>query len=259
MGVVEFEKRGHLALVTLNRPEALNALNAEVQAGLRAAWTEVEADEEVRVAILTGTGRAFSAGADLKTMEGRPPAPGVALPGTGSAPSGSTVTKPVIAAIHGYGLAGALELALACDLRIASERAQFGAPEVKWNVLHGYGALRLPHLVPMASAMEMMLTGEFIDAQRALQIGLVSRVVAPEDLLPACEALAARIASNGQLSVRITKRLAYASLRMGLDQARELSAALGQINRASPDSQEGPRAFAEKRVPRFSAAAGVAT
>ena len=118
-------------------------------------------------------------------------------------------------------------------------------------MLHSYGALRLPHIVPMASAMEMMLTGEFIDAQRALQIGLVSRVVEPEDLLPTCEALATRIASNGQLAVRITKRLAYASLRMGLDQARELSAGLGQINKASPDSQEGPRAFAEKRVPQF--------
>lgn len=128
MGVVEFEKRGHIALVTLNRPEALNALNAEVQAGLRAAWAEVESDEEIRVAILTGTGRAFSAGADLKSMEGRPPDPGVQMPGAGPSPSVSSVTYPLIAVINGYCLAGAMELATACDLRIASSNAQVARP-----------------------------------------------------------------------------------------------------------------------------------
>jgi len=252
--VVLYEKRGHIALVTLNRPEVLNALNQEMQDGLRTAWREVEADDGVRVAILTGAGRAFSAGADLKTMEGHPPETQPRLrPSTGPSPSVSEVTKPVIAAVNGYCLAGALELATACDMRIASERAQFGSPEVKWNVLHSYGALRLPHAIPMAVAMEMMLTGEFIDAQRALAVGLVSRVVPHEELLPTCEMLAEKIAANGQLAVRITKRLAYTTLRMGLDQAREVSAALSQINGFSPDSQEGPRAFAEKRTPDFPA------
>lgn len=252
MDVVEFEKRGHIARVTLNRPESLNALNQEVQEGLREAWDRVEADDDIRVAILTGTGRAFSAGADLKTMEGRPPENGVRMhSSSGPAPSVSTVSKPVIAAINGYCLAGALELATACDMRIASENAQFGSPEVKWNVLHSYGALRLPHIIPMAYAMEMMLTGEFIDAQQALRIGLVSRVVPAEELIPTCEALADKISANGQLAVRITKRLGYATLRMGLDQARELAGALSQINSASPDSQEGPRAFAEKRAPQY--------
>lgn len=251
--VVLFEKRGHTALVTLNRPEALNALNVAVQVGLREAWERVEADDDIRVAILTGSGRAFSAGADLKTMEGAPPEPRPQLRSSvGPAPSVSIVTKPVIAAINGYCLAGALELATACDMRIASERAQFGSPEVRWNVLHSYGALRLPHAIPMAVAMEMLLTGEFIDAARALQVGLVSRVVAHEELIPTCEALAEKISGNGQLAVRITKRLAYTSLRMGLDQAREVSAALNQINTYSPDTQIGPKAFAEKRRPQFS-------
>jgi enoyl-CoA hydratase/carnithine racemase len=250
--VVLFEKRMHTAIVTMNRPEALNALNAEVQAGLRNAWERVEDDDDIRVAILTGNGRAFSAGADLKTMEGRPPETRPQLRGGGGpSPSVSQLTKPVIAAVNGYCLAGALELAMACDLRIASEHAQFGSPEVKWNVLHSYGALRLPHAIPMAVAMEMMLTGEFIDAQRALGVGLVSRVVPHDELMPTCEALADKIASNGQLAVRITKRLAYTTLRMGLDQAREVAAALSEINSYSPDTQEGPRAFADKRQPAF--------
>ena len=254
MSVVLFEKRAPIALVTINRPEAMNALNSEVQAGLREAWQQVESDDDIRVAILTGIGdRAFSAGADLKQY-GRGSAGGTGprlASAAGPGPSVSQVSKPVIAAINGYCLAGALELAMACDLRIASQNAQFGCPEVKWNVLHSYGALRLPHAIPMAFAMEMMLTGDFIDADQALRVGLVSRVVPREELISTCEAIAQKIASNGQLAVRITKRLAYASLRMGLDQAREVASALNQINSMSPDTVEGPRAFSEKRAPRF--------
>ena len=262
MSVVLFEKREPIALVTINRPEAMNALSAEVQAGLRDAWEQVESDDDIRVAILTGIGdRAFSAGADLKEYgsrgqaraEGRR-APARLNTSPGPSPSVSQVSKPVIAAVNGYCLAGALELAMACDMRIASQNAQFGCPEVKWNVLHSYGALRLPHAIPMAFAMEMMLTGEFIDAEQALRIGLVSRVVPHDQLVPTCEEIARKIAANGQLAVRITKQLAYASLRMGLDQARELASALTQVNNASPDTLEGPRAFAEKRAPRFGTA-----
>lgn len=251
MSVVLLEKRDHLAFVTINRPEALNALNAEVQAGLREAWNTVEDDPGIRVAILTGSGRAFSAGADLTTMGGRFRAPVPQVPGVGPSPSVSQVTKPVIAAINGYCLAGAFELAMACDLRIASERASLGSPDVKWNVLDSYGALHLPHAIPMAVAMDMLLTAEFIDAKHALRVGLVSRVVPHDQLLPACEAIGQKIAANGQLAVQVTKRLAYASLRMGLDQALEVSTALNQINSYSPDTQEGPRAFAEKRTPQF--------
>jgi enoyl-CoA hydratase/carnithine racemase len=254
--VVLYEKRDMIGLVTINRPEAMNALSGEVQAGLRDAWQQVESDDDVRVAILTGVGdRAFSAGADLKQYgRGGANRTGIQLASpNGPGPSVSQVSKPVIAAINGYCLAGALELAMACDLRIASQNAQFGCPEVKWNVLHSYGALRLPHAIPMAFAMEMMLTGEFIDADQALRIGLVSRVVPREELIPTCEGIAQKIASNGQLAVRITKRLAYTSLRMGLDQAREVASALNQINSASPDTREGPRAFSEKRTPQFGA------
>lgn len=259
MSVVLVEKRPPLAFVTINRPEAMNALNAEVQRRLRETWEELEADEQVRVAILTGAGeKAFSAGADLKEYaqrgQERARRPQPPRLGPASAPSVSMLSKPVIAAINGYCLAGALELALACDLRIASENAVFGCPEVKWNVLHGYGALRLPHAIPMAWAMEMLLTGEFINAQQALAIGLVSRVVPPDQLLSTCEDIGKKIAANGQLAVRITKQLAYASLRMGLDQALHLYGSLNALNALSPDTVEGPTAFTEKRAPRFQGA-----
>lgn len=253
VGVVRFERRDQVAFVTIDRPEALNALSAEVQVGLDDAWRTVEEDPGIRVAILTGTGRAFSAGADLKAMASRGPS-GPRLPGPGSAPSVSRVTKPVIAAINGYCLAGAFELALACDLRIASDRAIFGSPDVKWNNLDAYGALRLPHAIPMAAAMDMLLTSDFIDASQALRVGLVSRVVPHDQLLTTCEALGRTIAANGPLAVQITKRLAYVALRMGLDQALEVSEALSQLNDRSPDTQEGPRAFAERRSPRYGAA-----
>lgn len=226
MGVVRFEQRDQVAFVTIDRPEALNALSAEVQAGLDDAWRAVEEDPGIRVAILTGAGRAFSAGADLKAMAQRGPS-GPRLPGLGSAPSVSRVTKPVIAAINGYCLAGAFELALACDLRIASDRAIFGSPDVKWNNLDAYGALRLPHAIPMAAAMDMLLTSDFIDASQALRVGLVSRVVPHDQLLATCEALGRTIAANGPLAVQITKRLAYTSLRAGLAQALELSRGSG--------------------------------
>lgn len=256
MAVIEFEKRGRVAYVTINRPEAMNALNREVQTGLADAWREVEADADIFAAVLSGSGgRAFSAGADLKTMEtgddrGEPVIPAKREDGV-LGPSVKGVSKPVVAAIDGYCLAGGLELALACDIRIATERSQFGCPEVKWNLLHGFGAQVMPFSAHMSSMMELLLTGEFIDAQEAKRIGLISRVVEDGQHLEAAEELCEKICSNAPLAIRVTKELASLKVNQGLHDGMRLYATLGRLLRTTNDSKEGPRAFAEKRKPSF--------
>lgn len=253
---IRYEKDGMIATVTINRPEAMNAMDRETSQELAEAFVDFDRDEQLRVAILTGAGdRAFSAGADLKKMYGR-------------AEDGNIreiwdaerqwrlgqrlqVWKPVIAAINGYCLAGGLELAMGCDIRIASDTASFGCPEVRWGILHGYGALRLPQTVPLSAAMELLLTGEFISAADAHRLGLVSRVVPPTELLPTARRLADKICGNGPLAVRVTKELAWRGLEMSMEEALRLYAALGALVRASEDAREGPRAFAEKRQPQF--------
>lgn len=251
---VLFEKQGPMAWVTINRPERMNALGGEVRQGLQQAWEDFEADSELRVAILTGAGdRAFCAGADLKeaAQRGGEGGGGPQLRGALRGPSVGMTTKPVIAAINGYCLAGGLELALACDLRIASDNAQFGSPEVKWNLTHGYGATRMAHAIPHAPAMELLMTGEFIDAQEALRIGLVSKVVAQGELRGKALALAEIICTRAPLSLRITKQLFYNSLEMPLQTALAYQGPLSRLNSLAEDSREGPRAFAEKRTPQW--------
>lgn len=256
MAVIEYEKRGRIAYVTINRPEAMNALNREVQTGLADAWREVEADADIFAAVVSGAGgRAFSAGADLKTMEtgddrGEPVIPAARDAGA-LGPSARGVSKPVVAAIDGYCLAGGLELALACDIRIATERSQFGCPEVKWNLLHGYGAQVMPFSVHMSSMMELLLTGEFIDAREARRIGLISRVVEDGRHLEAAEELCEKICRNAPLAIRVIKELAYLKVNQGLPEGMRLYATLGRLLRTTDDSKEGPRAFAEKRQPSF--------
>jgi len=259
MAVVDFEKREEIAYITINRPEARNAFDGEVTRLLMESFREFDADAALRVAILTGAGdKAFCAGADLKTFEGGGsrerqggPALGITQVGGLLPHTVGTVSKPTIAAINGYCLAGGLEIAMACDIRIASETATFGCPEVKWNLLHGYGALRLPQAIPMAVAMEMMLTGEFIDAQEALRIGLVSKVVAPGELMAKAEEIAHKITANAPIAVRVTKELAYRGLSLPLEDGLRLYGAYSRIVYATEDTREGPRAFAEKRTPQF--------
>lgn len=253
MAFVEFEKRGAIAWVTINRPDRMNALGQDVNQGLRQAWLSFEADPELRVAVLTGAGdRAFCAGADLKEAAARGgEGGGNQSPGSLPGPSVGLTAKPVIAAINGYCLAGGLELADACDLRIASENAQFGCPEVKWNLIHGYGAIRMAHSIPHAFAMELLMTGEFIDAQNALRIGLVSQVVPYGQLTAKAQSLAELIASRAPLSIKATKQLFYSSLNMPLHQALTYYSPVTRINSLSADTKEGPLAFSEKRTPQF--------
>ena len=253
---IRYEKTGQIATITINRPEAMNAMDRETSQQLAEAFQDFDRDGQLLVAVLTGAGdKAFSAGADLKKMYGRAEDGNIAEIWEPERQwrlgQRLQVWKPVIAAINGYCLAGGLELAMGCDIRLASETASFGCPEVRWGILHGYGALRLPKTIPLSAAMELLLTGERINAQEAFRLGIVSRVVPAAALLPTAHQLAEKICANGPIAIRVTKELAWRGLEMSTEEALRLYAALGALVRASKDAREGPRAFAEKRQPRF--------
>jgi enoyl-CoA hydratase/carnithine racemase len=256
MSTVLYDRTPPIARVTINRPEAMNAFDLATARDLGARLLEFDRDDALRVAILTGAGdKSFCAGADLKKMHGGSHAGGIGELWDDERQfrlgQKLQVAKPVIAAINGYCLAGGLELALGCDIRIASTTAQFGCPEVRWSILHGFGAMRLPRTVPLSVAMEMLLTGDRIDARRAYEIGLVSRVVEPAQLLPTATALAERISDNGPLAVKITKELAWRGLTQQPEEALRYYAAVTALIHETEDAKEGPRAFSEKRTPRF--------
>ncbi|MFB9262675.1 enoyl-CoA hydratase/isomerase family protein [Bradyrhizobium erythrophlei] len=258
---IDFERKGAVALVTINRPDAMNALDVEHDRALAEVWREFEADATLLVAVLTGAGgRAFCSGGDLKTY--MPWRRDRALHGAESTISfgGMTlvdeITKPVIAAIQGHCIAGGLELAMACDLRVCTPDSRFGLAEVRWGVLPGGGGTqRLPRLVPLGCALEMILTGESIDAQRAERIGLVNRVVAADVLLDTAFAIAERIAANGPLAVKAAKRAVQYGLDGSLEEGLVLEGALQKQLLQSDDAEEGLRAFAERRPPVYATAA----
>lgn len=245
-----------VAIVTLNRPEAMNSIDPESNEQLLAIWDQVSSDEEVRVVVLTGTGeRAFCTGADLKkTM---PPADSAARQvfraGTRHFNFGTLQTdKPVIAAINGYALGGGLELALLADIRICSDNAQFGLPEVRVGSIPGAGGTqRLIRAVGQSDAMWMLLTGERIDANEALRIGLVSKVVPLAALQETAINLARAMAANAPLAMTAAKRLAMTGRELPLAGGLELERQAFGVLRDSEDRLEGRRAFADKRAPVF--------
>jgi E-phenylitaconyl-CoA hydratase len=258
MDEVQFERGGkddRIATITIIRPEAMNAMTPAMYAEITDRLREIDSDDDIWCGIVTGTGRAFTAGADLKVMH----QPSTSQRGGLSwSPSRQrrfdndvAVQKPLIAAVNGYCLAGGMELAEFCDIRIASTQAQFGAPEVKWSILHGYGALRLPGMVGMSDAMLMLLTGDFIDAAEALRIGLVSEVVEPDELLPEAQSIAERICANGPVAVRMTKELARRSGEVSLQDGLRIYQEFTRLVHMTADSVEGGRAFAEKRDAEF--------
>jgi enoyl-CoA hydratase/carnithine racemase len=254
MSTVEFAVDGPIATITLNRPEKMNAMDMEMYASISAHLREIDSREDIRVGVITGAGdRAFTAGADLVRMHGTAEGAEVGWEAMRATrfDLGLEVQKPLIAAVNGYCLAGGLELALVCDIRVASENAQFGCPEVKWNLLHGFGAQRLPDIVGLSNAMYLLLTGSFIDAREAHRIGLVQEVVAPERLLARVYELAASICANGPMAVRMTKELAMRSRDLTLPDGIRLYQALNRLVELSDDLEEGTRAFAEKRAPNF--------
>ncbi len=249
-----FETRDHVAYITFNRPEVMNAMDAETYADLSKAWIEVRDNPDIWVALITGKGRAFTAGADLKSRIG--------------APSetwhfwqtqqeqilnrGLEVWKPVIAAVNGYCLAGGMTLLFATDIRIAAESAVFGISEVKRGILPGNGGTqRALRQMPYPIAMELVLIGDNISAQEAYRIGLVNKVVPDEQLMEEAERYARRLCENPPLAVRAIKELAVRSQYMHIQDGLRLESAIQQALRQTEDAKEGPRAFAEKRPPVF--------
>jgi E-phenylitaconyl-CoA hydratase len=261
MAEVLYEKRGRIAYVTLNRPEALNALNGPLRRLLNESLNDCARDDDLWVAIITGAGeRAFSAGADLKEMSRRKEAEAsgerVADDFWGTpAPSlnrGLQIWKPIIAAINGYCLAGGLELALSCDIRVAAEHARFGLTEALRGIIPGGGGTqRLSRAVPLNIALEMMFTGEHITAQEAWRIGLVNHVVPADQVMPKAEEIAQRICAAAPLSVRAIKEAAYRGLDTTLEQGLRIESFESRVIAATEDSREGPKAFAEKRPAQF--------
>ena len=250
-----YEKKGHVAYVTIDRPEVMNALHPPANEELSRIWTDFQEDDEMWLAVLTGTGeRAFCAGADLKHMaqfQGRGENRHMAnRGGFGGLDTRFDLWKPVIAAVNGYCLAGGFELMLACDIVVAAEHAQFGLPEPRWGLDAGpTGFHRLVRQVPTKTAMGMLLTGRFIDAQEAKQIGLVNEVVPAAELMAAAERWAEQILECAPLSVRGTKQAAYAGLGLPLETAARLEYEWRVRSAESDDRLDGPRAFSEKRSP----------
>jgi enoyl-CoA hydratase/carnithine racemase len=249
---VRYEKRDHVAFLTMNRPEVMNALHPPAHEELDACWTDFAADDDMRVAIVTGAGeRAFSAGNDLKwtALHGVPRMP---RSGFGGITSRADLLKPVIAAVNGVALGGGLEIALACDLIVAAEHATLGLPEPRVGLFAAAGGVhRLPRHVPLKLAMGMMLTAKAITAADGLRFGLVNEVVPAKELMPAAERWARTIAECSPLSIQATKQAALDGLGKPLFDA--MFAHYPAVDRlwSSEDVVEGPRAFAEKRAPQW--------
>jgi enoyl-CoA hydratase len=252
---IDVESGDGIAVVTMNRPEALNALDAEQLELLRAAFDRIGQDRSVRAVILTGAGeRAFAAGADIKAMAGMNEAEGRAFARMGHAAANAIerLPQPVIAAVNGYAFGGGCELALACDIRLASENARFAQPEVALGIPPGWGgSQRLPRLVGPGIAAELILTGRHVPADEALRIGLVNAVYPLQDLMPKAREMAASIAKNSPLAVRAAKRAMALALagNPGAGLATEIDLFAASFETA--DQREGMRAFIEKRIAMF--------
>jgi len=247
------EKRPPLATLTLNRPKVLNALSVETLAELERAFLELRDDDTIRAVIFTGAGdRAFIAGADINQLATLDPAQAVRFAEAGQRVLGliETLGKPVIAAINGFALGGGCEIAMACHIRLAGSNAKLGQPEIKLGVIPGFGGTqRLARLVGEGRAMELVLTGEPIGADEALRLGLLNRVVAPAELLPAALALAEKIAAMSAPIVRLCMEAVHRGLQSSLAEGLNLEAKLFGLACATADKAEGTRAFLEKRSP----------
>ena len=250
-----FENQEGIGIVTLNRPKALNALNQATLEELNQLADLIAKDESVKVVIITGSGdKAFVAGADITQMQ-----PMSAIEGRNFGKLGQAVfnkienlPQPVIGAINGFALGGGCELAMACDIRIASEKAKFGQPEVTLGITPGFaGTQRLPRLVGKGRAKELLYTGDMIDAQEAYRIGLANKVVAAEELLPAAKAMAQKIASRASVAVQLCKAAVNEGLDTDLETGTAYEAEVFGLCFATADQKEGMAAFVEKRKPQF--------
>jgi enoyl-CoA hydratase len=250
------EQRGHVLVVTMNRPEARNALSGEMLAIMRDAWDRVDADDDIRVAVLTGAGGAFCAGADLKAMTSTHPGDrfsgGFDVSRIEALLKGRRLTKPLIAAVEGPAIAGGTEILQATDIRVAGESARFGVSEARWGLFPlGGSAVRLVRQIPYTLAADVLLTGRHLTAREALEMGLIGHVVPDGQALERAMELAETVAANGPLAVRAILRTIRDTEGMPEDDAFALEAKLGTAVFQSEDAKEGPRAFAEKRKPDF--------
>ncbi|GGK59571.1 crotonase/enoyl-CoA hydratase family protein [Nocardia camponoti] len=251
------EKRDHILIVTLNRPEARNALSGEMMAIMRDAWDQVDSDDDIRVAILTGAGGSFCAGADLKAMTSQHP--GDSFKGGGwdlsridALLKGRRLTKPLIAAVEGPAIAGGTEILQATDIRVAGESAKFGVSEPRWGLFPlGGSAVRLPRQIPATVAADLLLTGRHIRADEALRIGLIGHVVPDGTAFDKAIELAEQIAANGPLAVQAILKTIRDTEGLHENDAFKIDAEIGAAVFKSADAKEGPKAFAEKRKPTF--------
>ncbi|MFT7599507.1 MAG: E-phenylitaconyl-CoA hydratase [Acidimicrobiales bacterium] len=238
---VTYERDGHIAIITYNRPEALNAVNGDLRRDLNAAWERLRTDDEAWVAIVTGNGRAFCAGADLKdpgSSVGNDEHSFWEVPSFTSLESGKEIWKPVIAAVNGYAIGFGLTMVAACDLVVASERAEFGFPEVQLGVPTVQGAVRMPQMIGWQNAMELLLFGDRVDAHRAKEMGLVMKVVPHDDLMDEARVLATRLIENSApLAVRATKEIAKRSQAMGFAEAIRFGETMRKVVGATEDAK----------------------
>jgi enoyl-CoA hydratase len=250
-----FKQEEGIGFVTINRPDKLNALNIETIKELEELFTHLKENQEIKVVIITGAGeKAFVAGADIEELsklnmvEGKE----YSLRGQRVFSLIENLGKPVIAGVNGYALGGGTELTLACHIRIASEKAMFGQPEVKLGLIPGYGGTqRLARLVGKGKALELILTGDMITAQQALEIGLVNKVVPPEELLSACKDIAKKIINNSPIAVKYALEAVNNGLDKSLEEGLDIEAELFGMVCGTEDSKEGTKAFLEKRKPVF--------
>jgi enoyl-CoA hydratase len=252
---VKLEKKNQIAYVTIDRPKVLNALNMATMGDLGEVFTDLAADREIRVVILTGGGeKSFVAGADINELQKNNPVEAKAYTHRGQAVLDliENLGKPVIACINGFALGGGCEIAMACTMRLASENARLGQPEVKLGIIPGYGGTqRLPRLVGTGLAMQILLTGEMISAQEAHRIGLVNEVLPADKLIVRAEEIAAKIIANAPLAVQYCMEAVNQGLNMTLQEGLFLEATLFSVCCATDDKQEGTTAFLEKRPAKF--------
>lgn len=247
--MIDYEKKGNVALITINRPEARNAVNGDVAEGIEAAIDQAEADDEIWLLVLTHVGPVFCAGADLKAINSGDAGRLSTATGGFAGITSKVRTKPIIAALNGPAYAGGCEIVLACDLVVASTEAKFGVPEVKRNLVAAAGALfRLPKAMPKNLAMEMLLTGDPIEAQRAYEVGFVNRLAEPGQAVDVALEFAAQISENAPLAVRKSREIALKTYASDEEAFRDSGHAMAGIL-ASEDTGEGLTAFIEKRKP----------
>jgi enoyl-CoA hydratase len=245
-----FEKEGNIAILTFNRPDARNAVNNDVRAEFAAAMEEIEADDDIRVMILTGNGKAFASGVDIKEFNKTTPYHAHNLYRLGERVE--KLPKPVIAAVNGYCLGGGNEIAMGCDIIIASERAKFGQPEINIGIIPGGGGTqRLPRLIGACKARELIFTGDIISAEEAFKLGLVNRVVPEGELMNTAKEIAAKIAVKSSAALKLAKQAINYGMQTSLEAGLKYEYELYSLSLSLEDKAEGVAAFIEKRTPEF--------